>query len=164
MRKIFSTLFMLMFCSVVMAQDIEGFWKRLNAKTGNTQCVISIYPYKGLYYGRIIATFYPDGKMKETLYAPKQRAENVAGSPYYCGMDLLRNVKASGSRYRGKIVDPRNGRAYNAAVWNKEGDLVIRGELFIFGKSETWFPLQEGDFPPDFKMPDPAKFVPSTGL
>jgi uncharacterized protein (DUF2147 family) len=159
--KILITFFMLAFASVLSAEDVKGFWKRLNGKTGNTQCVISIYEYKGLYYGRIIGTFHSDGKMKDNIYSPIYRAENVDGSPYYCGLDLLFDLKTSGSKYRGKIVDPRSGNIYTAVIWNKEGNLIIRGELFIFGRSETWFPLEEGDFPPDFKMPDSKQFVPT---
>jgi uncharacterized protein (DUF2147 family) len=160
--KILNTLFMLALCSALMAQNVEGFWKRINANTGNTQCVISIYPYQDMYYGRIIGTFDADGNMKENLYAPEDRAEKVAGSPYYCGMDLLFDLKASGSKYRGKIVDPRSGRVYDAAIWNKDGNLFIRGELFFIGRNEKWLPLEEGDFPFDFKTPDFTQFIPVT--
>jgi uncharacterized protein (DUF2147 family) len=149
-------------CSALNAQTVEGFWKRINAKTENTQCIISIYKYQGKYYGRIIGTFDPEGKMKENLYAPEDRAEKVSGSPYYCGMDLLWDLQESGSKYRGKIVDPRSGKVYDAVIWNKDGNLIVRGELFFIGRNETWFPIEEGDFPSDFKKPDLTKFIPIT--
>jgi uncharacterized protein (DUF2147 family) len=158
--KILSLFTLLVLCSALNAQNVEGFWKRINAKTGNTQCVISIYNYQGKYYGRIIGTFDADGKMKENLYAPEDRAEKVFGSPYYCGMDLLWDLQESGSKYRGKIVDPRSGKIYDAAIWNKNGNLIVRGELFFLGKNEVWYPLEEGDFPSDFKAPDLTQFVP----
>lgn len=160
--KIISLISMLVLCSALNAQNIERFWKRINAKTGNTQCVISIYKYQDKYYGRIIGTFDADGKMKENLYAPQDRAEKVSGSPYYCGMDLLWDLKECGSKYRGKIVDPRSGKIYDAIIWNKEGNLIVRGELFFLGKNEVWHPLEEGDFPSDFKIPDFTQFIPVT--
>jgi len=151
---------MLFLCSTLSAQSIEGLWKRINVKTGNTHCIISIYPHQGKYYGRIIGTYDAEGKMKENLYAPIDRAERVSGSPYYCGMDLIWGLQKKGSKYRGKIVDPRNGKIYDSVVWVKDGHLVIRGELFFVGKNELWHPVEEGDFPSDFKQPDTSTFTP----
>ncbi len=160
--KIISLLTMLIFCCALNAQNVEGFWKRASAKTGNTQCVISIYKYQDKYYGRIIGTFDADGKMKENLYAPEDRAEKVSGSPYYCGMDLLWDLQESGSKYRGKIIDPRSGKIYDAVIWNKDGNLIVRGELFFLGKNEVWYPLEDGDLPEDFEAPDLTQFIPVT--
>lgn len=160
MLKALSLFYLLMFCSALSAQNVEGFWKRINAKTGNTQCVISIYKYQDKYYGRIIGTFDAEGKMKENLYAPEDRAEKVTGSPYYCGMDLLWDLQEDGIKFRGKIVDPTSGKIYNASIWNKEGNLIVRGELLFFGKNEVWYPVEEGDFPKDFNQPDFTQFIP----
>ncbi len=146
--------------SLLSAQEITGFWKRMNRETGNIQCVISIYEYQGKHYGRIIGTFDRDGKMKENLYEPVDRAEKVAGSPFYCGMDLLLNLVAKGTKYKGTIVDPTSGRFYDSSVWVKNGNLIIRGELLCFGKNETWFPVEENDFPEDFKKPHASSFIP----
>lgn len=151
------------FCSLsamLTAQEIIGYWKRLNRETGNTQCVISIYEYKGKHFGRIIGTFDREGKMKENLYQPVDRADKVAGSPFYCGMDLLLNLQEAGSKYKGTIVDPRSGKFYDSTVWVKDGNLIVRGELLCFGKNETWFPLEENDFPEDFKKPNASTFIP----
>lgn len=146
--------------SMLSAEEIKGFWKRINRETGNTQCVISIYEYQGQHFGRIIGTFDPQGKMKENLYQPIDRAEKVAGSPFYCGMDLLLNLVEKGSKYKGTIVDPRSGRFYDSSVWVKDGNLIIRGELLCFGKNEIWFPLEENDLPEDFKKPQVSSFIP----
>jgi uncharacterized protein (DUF2147 family) len=155
------SLILLFSCCALNAQNVEGFWKRVHKKTGSTQCVISIYKYQDKYYGRIIGTFNANGKMKENLYTPEDRAEKVSGSPYYCGMDLLWDLKKNGSKYRGKIVDPRSGKVYDAVIWNKEGNLIVRGELFFVGKNEVWYPLEKGDFPSSFRTPDPIQFIPS---
>lgn len=160
MLKTLYSVCLLMFCSALSAQNVEGFWKRINAETGNTQCVISIYKHQGKYYGRIIGTFDAEGKMKENLYFPEDRAEKVTGSPYYCGMDLLWDLQENGEKYKGKIVDPTSGKIYNASIWNKAGNLIIRGELFFFGKNEVWYPIEEGDFPQDFNKPDLTQFIP----
>jgi uncharacterized protein (DUF2147 family) len=160
MIKMLSLLCILAFCSALTAQNIDGFWKRVNTQTGNAQCVISIYKYQNKHYGRVIGTFDANGKMKESLYFPEDRAEKVLGSPFYCGMDLLWDLQESGQKYKGKIVDPRSGKIYDAVAWIKDGNLVIRGELFFIGKNEIWFPAEDDDFPSDFKKPDTTQFIP----
>ena len=89
--------------SILSAEEVTGFWKRINRETGNTQCVISIYEYQGKLFGRIIGTFDPEGKMKESLYEPIDRAEKVPGSPFYCGMDLLLNLVEKDRNTKGPL-------------------------------------------------------------
>jgi uncharacterized protein (DUF2147 family) len=159
MLKRLSLLFMLAFCATSIAEEIEGYWKHLS-RDGEPECLISVYEYQDKYYGRIIGTYDADGKMNDNLYEPKDRADNVPGSPYYCGMDLLWNLQDRGERYKGKIIDPRNGKVYNAEVWVKNGNLIVRGELLFFGRNETWYPAEQSDFPADFKKPDTTTFIP----
>jgi uncharacterized protein (DUF2147 family) len=160
MMKIVSLFISLIVCTQLVAQEITGYWKHLS-KNWENECLIYVYEYQGGYYARIIGTYDDKGVMNDDLYAPKERAMNVAGSPFYCGLDLLWNLRESGSRYKGKIIDPRNGKIYHAKVWvNGEGNLIVRGELLFFGKSVTWYPAEESDFPPGFKKPDVTKFVP----
>ncbi len=134
MRKtlFLSLIYMLTFCGVALAQDIGGFWKTVDEKTGKAESIIALYQYQGKYFGRIIGSFDDNGNIKDSIYAPKGRATGVDGSPYYCGMDIIWNVQKRKSKYKGKIMDPRNGKVYNAGLWIRDGDLVVRGELLFF--------------------------------
>lgn len=147
-------------CSQLIAQDIGGFWKSINKKTKMPQCVIAVYEYQDKYYGRIIGTFDEQGKMVETIDNPKGRAPGVEGNPYYCGLDLIWNLHKSDSRYKGRIIDPEKGRVYRAELWVENGNLIVRGELLIFGRNDVWPPAETSDFPPNFKKPDVSKFIP----
>ena len=100
------TLFLFFFCSALMAADIDGYWKSINETTGKPQCVVAVYEYDGLHYGRIIGTYDPNGVMTETIYNPKGRAPGILGNPFYCGMDLIWALDDAGSKFKGKIVDP----------------------------------------------------------
>lgn len=153
-------IFLLLVCSGLFAETIGGFWKSIDDETGKPRCVVAVYEYKGLYYGRMIATFDDDGKVKETIYAPKSRAPGVLGNPYYCGLDFIWDLRDRGSKYKGKIMDPEAGNTYNAELWVDEGNLIVRGKLLFFGRSQTWLPVSKTDFPKSFKMPDTAKFIP----
>ncbi len=99
--------------------------------------------------------------MDDSIYKPVQRAPGVVGNPYYSGLDIIWNLADRGSKFKGKILDPEHGDVYNAELWIDQGNLVVRGKLLIFGRSQTWLPATKVDFPQGFKMPDLSKMVPS---
>lgn len=160
-KVILFCLFCFMFHSILPAEDVVGFWKTVNDKTGKPESIIGIYEYQGKYYGRIIATYNDEGKVEETIDNPKDRAPGVVGNPFYCGLDILWNLKKNGNKYTdGKIIDPEQGKTYDAEMWVHDGNLIVRGEIWIFGENETWPPAHDNDFPPGFKKPDLTKLVP----
>jgi uncharacterized protein (DUF2147 family) len=142
-------------------QDVVGFWKIMNDKTGKTESLIAVYEYQGQYYGRLIATMDENGKIEDTIYDPKNRAPGVEGDPFYVGMDIIWGLKKEGTKYKeGKILDPKKGKLYSAEMWPEEGKLVLRGKVWVFGENEEWLPATDRDFPPGFKKPDLTQFVP----
>ncbi len=152
--------FLFLVCSA-SAKEIYGFWKSYDEDTGMPQCVIGVYEYEGMSYARIIGSFNDEGKMFDTIYEPKVRAPGIVGEPYYSGLDLIYNLFNTGYIYKGKVVDPKKGNEYNAEVWvDENGNFILRGKLFIFGRSKAWVPAEPADFPKGFKMPDMKKFVP----
>lgn len=149
------------FASPLFAEDVVGFWKSVDEKTGKPQSIVGIYEYQGKYYGRLIVTFNDQGGFSDTIYDLKERAPGVVGNPYYAGLDFIYDLKKNGSKYTdGRIMDPEEGRVYDAEIWLDKGNLIVRGEIWIFGRNQTWPPALEGDFPPNFKKPDLKKFVP----
>jgi len=143
------------------AEEITGYWKTINDKTGKPQSLVLIYPYQGKYFGRILATYNEDGSFGDTIYQPKERAPGIIGNPYYSGMDIIWGLEKKGAKYTdGKIVDPERGSIYDAELWLNRGNLVVRGELLFFGENQTWLRANEKDFPPNFKKLDIEKIIP----
>ncbi|MDE3045451.1 MAG: DUF2147 domain-containing protein [Verrucomicrobiota bacterium] len=142
------------------AEEIGGFWKTVNEE-GKSQCIIAIYEYEGLYYGRIIGSFDSQGKMTDSIYKPVKRAPGIIGNPYYSGLDIIWDLADSGSKFKGKIVDPEHGKVYQSELWINDSRLVVRGKLLFFGRSQEWLPASAHDFPKDFKKPDLKSFVPA---
>jgi hypothetical protein len=142
------------------AEDIRGFWKVVNDE-GLNRCVVAVYPYQGLYFGRIIATYDDQGALEESIYKPIKRAPGLSHEPYYCGLDFIWNLADSGSVFKGKILDPEHGDVYRAELWRDGDDLMVRGKLLIFGRTQRWFPLEATDLPKDFKKPDLNALKPS---
>lgn len=147
-------------CSGFSAESIEGFWKTINEE-GQAQCIIAIYPYKGMYYGRIIGTFDDRGIMNDSIYHPVKRAPGLSGNPFYSGLDIIWDLADRGSKFKGKILDPEKGNVYDSELWIESGTLVVRGKLLFFGRSQEWLPAARSDFPKDFKTPNLQKITPA---
>lgn len=163
-RLILGWIYLCVFFSTLGAQeDVVGFWKTINEHTHKPESVVAIYEYQGRIFGRLIVTFDDTGKIQDTIENPKERAPGVQGNPFYCGLDIIWDLEKErgGSKYiNGKIMDPEKGKVYHAKLWRDGSDLIVRGELLIFGRNQTWPPAVEADFPTGFKKPDLTKLVP----
>jgi uncharacterized protein (DUF2147 family) len=160
-NRALSFFFLLFTAAAYGADDISGFWKTIN-EDGVAQCIIAVYEYDDVYYGRIIGSYDETGKMVDTIYKPVKRAPGVIGDPFYSGLDIIWGLVDSGVKFKGKILDPEKGNVYNSELWiDRDGNLVVRGKLLMFGRSQTWLPAEESDFPKDFKKPDLATLVPN---
>jgi uncharacterized protein (DUF2147 family) len=164
MKKLFilNLLFLLATTTGLRAGDIEGFWKTIDEKSGQAQSVVAVYEYQGKYYGRIVGSFDDEGQMKDTMDHPIEHAPGVPGNPPYAGMDIIWDLKQEGSKFKdGHILDPEHGKVYDAELWRDNHNLVVRGQIWVFGRNQVWEPASDSDFPKDFQKPDPKKFVPS---
>lgn len=162
MKKICLLLAVLFASNLIANDQITGFWQTIDKQTRRPSSVIAIYQYQGKYYARIIGTFNAEGEIDDSIYAPKSRAPGLAGNPYYCGLDFVwvgrPNIQGKCS---GRLVDPRDGKMYDARIWRENQNVILRGELFMFGRNEVWPPFPEANFTVKFKKPDLATFVPS---
>ncbi len=161
MKTLYTLAFLLRLTLSHASEEVSGFWETINQDTKKPSSVIAIYPYKGNYYGRIIATYNEIGVMDDTIYHPKDKAPGIEGNPFYSGIDIVWDMKpAKKGKYKGSIIDPKKGKTYRAEIWRKGKDLILRGKLFIFGRNMTWPPFPESGFNEEFKKPDLTTFVP----
>ncbi len=148
------------------SQDITCLWKSRDQHSDKPRGLVAVYKYQDLYYGRMIATYDEEGKIKDTILEQREKATGVVGHPPYCGMDFIYNIKreedtgAKSDKYKGKILDPQKGKVYNAQLWVEGEDLIVRGELWIFGKNIRWHKASKEDLPKGFSMGDIKDFVP----
>lgn len=157
-------IYFLCFCfhCALYGEGIVGFWKTVDDESGKPQSIIAIYPYQNKYYGRMIVTYNDKGELNDDIYHPKDRAEGVVGHPYYSGLDMIWDLHHEDGKFKaGKIMDPEKGRVYDAEAWIENGNLIMRGELLIFGKNQTWPRAADEDFPKNFIKPNLSKLVPS---
>jgi uncharacterized protein (DUF2147 family) len=152
----------ILLCRVVFAQqEIAGFWMTMDHEKNKPSSVVAVYPYEGKFYARIIGSFNDKGEIDDSIYKPDGRAPGLEGHPYYSGLDFVWNATYEGAgKFSGYVVDPRNGKVYDAELWRSGPNLILRGELFMFGQNEVWPPFPENKFNDTFKKPDVSTFVP----
>lgn len=159
---LFTSFFLLILCQGFAGEEITGFWKTINEKTGRAECTIAIYEYQGKYYGRIVATFDEQGEIADTIDHPHDRAPGVVGNPYYAGLDIIWNLQQKGTKYtNGKILDPEKGRVYGAELWRQDDNLVVRGKLLCFGRNQIWLPVNEEELSGLFTQANLPAFIPN---
>jgi uncharacterized protein (DUF2147 family) len=164
LKKIFQIvlLAMVLFYDVVAADDVIGFWKSHDEKTGKPQIIVAIYEYQQKYYGRVIGSFNKEGVIEDSIYTPVSRTQRLVGDPYYSGLDIIWNLHKKGSKYLGgEILDPKRGKVYNVELWVQDNHLIVRGKLMFFGKNLSWAPATDADFPEGFTKPDLATLIPA---
>ena len=162
--SLFSAILVLSSCSTsTEEQGIAGLWKSRDQKSDKPRSLVAVYKYKDMYYGRMIATYDENGNIKDTILEKKDKATGVVGNPPYCGMDFVYNVKQEEHdplKYKGKIIDPEKGKVYNAEFWLDGENLIVRGEVWIFGENIPWHKATKKDLPKGFSMSDIKGFVP----
>lgn len=147
-------------------QDITGLWKSRDQHSDKPRALVAIYKYQDKYYGRMLATYDDEGKIQDTIFEKKFKAPGVVGNPPYCGMDFIYNVEKEEDnrekydKYKGKIIDAEKGKVYTAEFWLSGDDLIVRGEIWIFGKNLPWHKATQEDLPKGFSMSDIKDFVP----
>ena len=161
MQKLSVLCFLLLLSAKLCAQEIAGFWQTMDHQTNKPNSVVAVYCYDGKYFARIIGSFNDKGEIVDNIYHPEGRAPGLQGKPYYSGLDFVWNATFEGAgKYSGYVVDPRNGKVYDAELWRSGPNLILRGELFMFGQNEEWPPFPESKFTDTFKKPDVSTFVP----
>ncbi len=162
MKKILALICFITFNTLLLAQDIVGFWKSYDDKTGKPQMICAIYEYGNKYYGRVIASYNKEGVIDDSIETPRSRTTRLVGEPYYSGLDIIWDLKKKGTKYTdGEILDPRKGKVYDVEMWRHDDNLIVRGKLLIFGKNLTWYPASDNDFPDNFHKPDLDNMVPN---
>lgn len=133
MNKILLLLGMVCLTFSAMADSVFGYWKTIDDETGKPKSIVQIYEYKGQVCGRVV----------ELLQNPNAKAK-LPGSPAIKGLDIIWGLKKDGSKYDdGEVLDPQNGKVYDAQIWLEGGKLVLRGSIFGFGRKQTWIRVKD---------------------
>lgn len=151
---------------VAASPGVVGLWKTIDDETGDPKGVVAMYEYRGKIYGRVICSFDESGVIEDDIYRQEKRSPYIEGNPPFSGLDIIWDMKKRGDRFiGGKIMDPGDDEGnepaiYDCELWREGNSLIVRGKILFFGRNQTWYPMNESEFPPGFVVPDYRSFVP----
>ena len=116
-----------------------GAWTTIDDETKKPKSVVRIVEKDGVFSGMVEKIFDPakqDSKCDECAGDDPRRGKPVIG------MTILTGLKPDGDNVYagGTILDPANGKTYNAKVTVIEGGrkLEMRGSVLFIGRTQTW--------------------------
>jgi uncharacterized protein (DUF2147 family) len=114
-----------------------GQWKTVDEKSGAVESVVEIYDQGGKLFGKIANLTKPtDDQGKPKLCTKCTGADK---DKPIVGLIIIKGLGADGAHWKGgTILDPDDGKVYNAELWVEEGKLKVRGYLGFFYRTQTW--------------------------
>ncbi|MDO8789307.1 MAG: DUF2147 domain-containing protein [Sulfuritalea sp.] len=116
-----------------------GLWQTIDDETKKAKSFVRITEKDGVISGKIEKIVDPakqDSKCDECASDDPRKGKPVIG------MTILTDLKKDGDNVwsDGKILDPNNGKSYNAKVTLIEGGkkLEMRGSILFIGRTQTW--------------------------
>lgn len=116
-----------------------GAWNTIDDETQKPKSVVRITEKDGVISGAVEKIFDPakqDSKCDECAGDDPRKGKPVIG------MTILTGLKKDGDNVYGggSILDPANGKVYNAKVTVIDGGkkLEMRGSILFFGRTQTW--------------------------
>lgn len=141
-RLVLVALTMVFFGASSYAQSIVGKWKTVDDETGKTKSVVQIWKAKdGLYYGKIIKLY--DAADKDSKCSNCDKSD-----PRYnkkvLGMKIITKMKKTDDNEwtEGKILDPNNGKVYKCKIFREDANLMVRGYIGFFFRTQKWLPYK----------------------
>lgn len=116
-----------------------GAWNTIDDETGKTKSLVRITEKDGVLSGtveKIVDPAKQNSKCDECANDDPRKGKPVIGMTILTGL-----VKEGPGLYTGgKILDPNNGKTYNAKVTVIEGGkkLEMRGSILFIGRTQTW--------------------------
>lgn len=116
-----------------------GAWTTIDDETKKPKSVVRITEKDGIISGAVEKILDPakqDSKCEECADDDPRKGKPVVG------MTVLTGLKKEGDNVYGggRILDPNNGKSYNARVTVIEGGkkLEMRGSILFIGRTQTW--------------------------
>ncbi len=140
-QKISLLAIMLFVAMGMQAQTIIGTWRTIDDKTLEAKSYITLYEEDGKIFGKVTKLLQKDPKTTICDLCPDDRKGQLV-----MGMVLLKNLKKSGSTWKGgKILDPNNGKIYSCKAWldvSNSDKLHLRGYIGPFYRTQTWYRVE----------------------
>jgi len=112
-----------------------GQWKTIDDETGEAKSIVKIYEVDGKLYGRVDRLLLNPGALCDKCEGDDHN-KPIEGMVVLWGMTADGDGEWSG----GKIFDPQKNKTYRCSIWLKDGNLMVRGYLGPFFRTQKWLP------------------------
>lgn len=136
MKNIFLiTLSLISFASFAQKNKVLGVWLS-EEKDGK----IEIYKKGSSVFGKLVWLKEPNNQKGNPKLDKNNPVHQLRNKPLL-GLELIKNLKFDDEQWTGgTIYDPKSGKTYDCTLFEKEGNLHIRGYIGWFYQTRTWTP------------------------
>ena len=128
-------------CSVVIVSSsawsasVIGHWQTIDDKTEKPKSIVELYQKGDKVFGKVV-----DLLIKPDDSLCKECKGDLKNQPIV-GMNIITDLEAKDDSYSGgEILDPGNGKTYDAKIWLEDDKtLKVRGYLGFFFRTQTWY-------------------------
>ena len=139
--RILLTAVLFLITTSVFSQDIFGKWKTIDDETGKPKSIVEITEKDGKAYGTILKLFREPG---EDLDPICDECTDERKDKKVIGMTIVTDMEKDDDEWEdGEILDPKNGKVYDCKMWVEDGNLMVRGYIAFFFRTQTWHPVEE---------------------
>ncbi|WDP93068.1 MAG: DUF2147 domain-containing protein [Desulfobacter sp.] len=129
-------------CAAYAQAPIVGKWKTIDDETNEPKSIVQIFEKDGKYYGKIVKLFRKPGEDPNPICDDCDSDDDRKDKPIV-GMEIIRDLEKDGDEFAdGTILDPKDGKVYDCKLWVEEGNLMVRGYIAFFFRTQTWFKIQ----------------------
>ncbi len=141
---ILPVLFSLFFIASAFAQNtsIVGKWKTIDDETNKPKSIVEIYEKDGKYFGQIKELFREPGEDPDPICDKCPEGDSRKDQKTK-GMVIIQDLVKNGDVYdSGTILDPKDGKIYDCKIWIEDGNLMLRGYILFFFRTQTWLKVE----------------------
>lgn len=133
-----SVLTLFLVCTAYAQDPIVGKWKTIDDETNEPKSIVEIFEKDGKYFGKIVELFRKPGEEPNPICDDCEADDDRKDKPIK-GMEIIRDLQKDGDEYDdGTILDPKDGKVYDCKLWVEEGNLMVRGYIAFFFRTQTW--------------------------
>lgn len=115
---------------------VEGYWKSVDEQTDKVTAYWKLEVKDNRLLGYLVS--YPDMKPDSVCEACKGELKEFFGQPIKETAWLNLSKNRNEVWQDGYIIDAGKGNKYQAKVWVKDGNLMMRGYIGFFFRTQTW--------------------------
>jgi uncharacterized protein (DUF2147 family) len=126
------------------AQAVAGLWRSIDDETGRPKALVRIEVDEGVLKGRIVEALDPEARPQAVCSeCPTEGRFAQRGEPIV-GLTIIDGLRRNGEgAWEGDdaILDPENGKVYDAKIWvpqDQSDRLKVRGYVGFFYRTQTW--------------------------